>query len=86
VTIDSYVLPWGRRVTVILRDRQGNELRRVRGTKLGTGPRTLGEGVQFPVYEVVVVDGVPEVLEHRRSGPVLYVVDDPDVKRKLGVR
>jgi hypothetical protein len=42
--------------------------------------------MQYPGYEVVTVDGMTEVIEHRRMEPIFYITDDPQVKQRLGVQ
>ena len=31
----------------------------------------------YPLYQPVTVDGITEMIEHRRMEPVFYVTDDP---------
>ena len=45
-----------------------------------TGP------IPYPSDEIVTVNGIVEIIEHRRMGPVFYMTDEPDIKRKLGAR
>ncbi len=54
------------------RDAQGTEL-------------ALTAPVVYPAYEVVIADGITDVMEHRRQEPTFYVTDDPEIRRALGV-
>lgn len=84
----------GRFVTMKLWDTHGQKIAQVstslRGWEPHTfGPRAAAGGVDdgsYPLYEIVTVGGVTEVIEKRRfSDKWLYVTDDPEVKRKLGL-
>ena len=39
----------------------------------------------YPMYAVITVNGITEVIEHRKMEPVFYVTDDPSVWKELGV-
>lgn len=39
----------------------------------------------YPAYEVITVNGITDVIEHRKMEPIFYVTDDPNVWRELGV-
>ena len=91
VTMDYYVGLVGRTATFTLRARDGRTVASVVGELQGNEPLTLephGDTgrIPYPTYEVVTVDEVTEVVEHRRMEPIFYVTDDPQVKQKLGVR
>ena len=45
-----------------------------------TGP------IPYPSYEIISVNGLTEIIEHRRMEPIFYLTDDPHVKQQLGVR
>jgi hypothetical protein len=38
-----------------------------------------------PVYEVITVDGITDIIEHRKQDPIFYVTDDPNIWKELGV-
>jgi hypothetical protein len=73
VRMSYYVMPNGRTATFTLRDRSGRKLSEKSGTLLGRRPRTPGPNddgnapVTYPGYEVVTVDGITEVIEHRHT-------------------
>lgn len=39
----------------------------------------------YPAYEVITVDGITDIIEHRKMEPIFYVTDDPNIWRELGV-
>jgi hypothetical protein len=85
-----YIGPGGSTAIFVLRDRNGRKLSEVDGAVRDSQPQTLTPApptglLPYPVYEVVTFNGITEVIEHRKRGPMFYVTDDPDVKRKLGV-
>lgn len=45
----------------------------------------VGSAKGYPAYEIITVDGVTEVIEHRKMEPVFYLVDDPAILAELGV-
>jgi hypothetical protein len=91
VTMDYWGGPIGSTATFILRDGRGRRVARIVGQLQGTEPLSLTPRgptgpIPYPMYEVITVDGVIDVIEHRRMEDVFYVTDDPEVRAKLGVR
>jgi hypothetical protein len=39
----------------------------------------------YPSYELITVNGIIEIIEHRKMEPVFYITDDPAVWKELGV-
>ena len=39
----------------------------------------------YPSYEVITVNGVIEIIEHRKLEPIFYITDDLAVLKELGV-
>lgn len=39
----------------------------------------------YPSYEVITVDGVTDIIEHRKMEPVFYVTDNPAIWKEFGV-
>jgi hypothetical protein len=81
--------PVGRTATITLRS-GGLTLDSVVATVQDDEPQTLqphaGTGrIPYPMYEILIANGVTEIVEHRRMEPVFYITDDPEVRRKLGV-
>jgi len=85
VTMDYYVFPTGREAKFKLRDSRGRQLIAKSGASKGLAPLT-SRGSPYPAYEIITVDGVTDVIEHRKMEPVFYVTDDPIVRRELGVK
>jgi hypothetical protein len=85
-----YIKPWGRNATFILRE--GKRQTKVDGKEKGLEPLRLKNPPQgfpsgYPSYEVVTVNGITDIIEHRRMEPIFYVTDDPAVWNELlGVR
>jgi hypothetical protein len=84
------VWPWGSSATFALRDSKGKILTKVSGKVRGLGPNQLKESSPgsppgYPSYEVITVNGMTEIIEHRRMEPIFYLSDDPAVRKELGV-
>ena len=82
VTVDYGVLPGRRWARFTMFDRNGHQLGEVTGTMTGSEPLVLDPSSPTR-YEVIVVDGVTEVLEHKKPGPELRVSDDAEVQKRL---
>jgi hypothetical protein len=85
-----YVKPWGRSSTFILRDTKGQIRTKVNGKEKGSEPLylkhpPLGFPPGYPSYELITVNGITEIIEHRKMEPIFYVTDDPAVWKELGV-
>jgi hypothetical protein len=78
VTLSYYTSLGGDDAKVILRDRRGKLLAEVRGKM-----RCHSSSSSYPTYEVVEVNGVSELIEHKKMEPVFYIADDPALKRML---
>ena len=90
LTMNYYVKPWGRSTTFILRDRKGQILTKLDGKVKGSEPVRLKHSLPgvppgYPSYEVITVEDMTEVIEHRKMEPIFYVTDDPVVRKELGV-
>lgn len=88
VTMDYYIEFSGRTATFTLRDASGAVLSKVTGKQLGLEPRQRkarlsGYPEGYPSYEIITVDGITEIVEHRRMEPIFYVTDDPAVKSEF---
>lgn len=85
------LLPGPRTATIELREKGGRVLERVVATLAGTAPQTMesdsGVGPRpYPLYEVLTVDGVSDVVEHATRGPRFQMTDDRAVRERLGLR
>jgi hypothetical protein len=87
VTLTYYSAPWGRRATLSITDAHGKILRSVKTSVEGTEPKVISSipGGSYPMYEILKGDGITDVVEHRFGGPVFYMTDDSEVRRRLGV-
>jgi hypothetical protein len=83
-----YVKPWGRSATFILQDTKGQKLTRVVGKQKGSEPFHLKQPPQgfapgYPAYEIITVNGITEIIEHRKMEPIFYITDDAAVWKEL---
>src|SRR5260370_9034138 len=90
ITMSYYSLPWGNDATFILQDAKGKIRTKVNGKTRGLGPNQLkhpppGFPAGYPSYEVITVNGITEIIEHRKMEPIFYITDDPTVWKQLGV-
>jgi hypothetical protein len=90
ITMSYYVMPWGSSATFTLRDKKAQVLTKVNGKVKGSEPFQLkhpppGFPPGFPAYEVVTVNGMTEIIEHKKQEPIFYITDDPAVWKELGV-
>ena len=81
VTLNYYTTPFGTNAKLIVSNRRGDLLQKM------TGPdkpieNASGE-VRYPSYVLVVVNDVPEVIEHRAQEPIFYVCDDPRIRERI---
>ncbi len=90
ITMSYYNMPWGGNAVFILQDARGQTRTKVRGKTRGLGPSYLKHPPQgfpsgYPSYEVITVNGITDIIEHRKMEPIFYVTDDPTVWKELGV-
>ena len=70
-----------------IRDKTGKKLITVIGKAKGNAtylketPR--GPDPRNPSFQLVVINGVTEIMEQRRPEPILYITDDPAVRNEL---
>jgi hypothetical protein len=88
LTMNYYVVPW-RTAQFILRDKNGHILKRENGKMRCRAPFELENPPQgfpagYPAYEAITVNGVTEIIEHRKMEPIFYVTDDPAVWKQYG--
>lgn len=88
VTMNYYVTPSVRTATFALQTTKNQKLAEVKGTQKGSEPLKLknspaGFPPGYPSYEVVTVNGITEIIEHRRMEPIFYINDDPAVRAEL---
>ena len=90
ITMNYYVKPWGSSATFILKDTKGQVLEKVDGKVKGLEPFHLkhsppGSAPGYPSYELITVNGITDIIEHRKLEPIFYITDDPAVWKELGV-
>ena len=86
VSMSYFTLPNGRIAQLKMSTTRGETISKVTGTLRGLKPSVLpGSHNGYPSYEVIGVNGMVEVIEHRAMEPIFYVTDDIDVRKALGV-
>src|SRR5580698_7051326 len=90
IEMSYYVKPWGSSATFILRDTKGRVRTKVDGKLKGSEPLHLkrpspGFPPGYPSYEVITVNGVIEIIEHRKLEPIFYIKDDLTVLKEQRV-
>ena len=78
ITLNFYTSLGGDDTKVIIKDREGKTLAEVSGKM-----KCHTSFASYPSYEVVLANGIAEVIEHRKAGPVFYITDDPAIKKML---
>jgi len=82
--VDYYTLG---KAKFILRDKNGRKIGMVtghiEGSPLHLRKPPQGYEPRYPVYVLIVIDGVTEIMEHRRPDDILNVTDDPDIREEL---
>ena len=89
VTMSYYISPSGRTAIFTLLDGKKHKIAEMNGTVEGIEPIRLREPgsplvPEYPSYEVVTVNGITEIIEHRKLEPVFYVTDDSYVLAEIG--
>ncbi len=88
VTMNYYVGLFGRTAEFIEKDKNGRILSKTSGNLKGLCPLHLknpppGSEPHYPMYEVITLDGITEVIEHKKMEPLFYVNDEPNVRKEL---
>jgi hypothetical protein len=84
VMMSYYVKQSGRTSTFKLLDARKKKLAELNGTQKGMEPlkrKTPQPGFSpgYPIYEIVTVNGITEIIEHRQMESIFYITDDPTV-------
>lgn len=87
LTMNYYVKPWGRSAQFVLRDKNNRVIKKEVGKMRCSEPFLLKNHSQdpsfdYPAYEAITVNGITEIIEHRKMEPIFYVTDDAAVWRK----
>ncbi|HEY1502307.1 MAG TPA: hypothetical protein VGF88_22210 [Acidobacteriaceae bacterium] len=88
VTMNYYTKPGGSDATFVLYDQKQHVLAKVNGKVRDAAPLHLksssqGDPTGYPLFEVVIANGVTEIMEHKKMEPTVYIVDDPAIWREL---
>jgi hypothetical protein len=88
VEMSYYISPFGRTATFVVKRRDGRLISKANGKVRSDHPIYLGPPTsdplrQYPSYEVVAVNGISEVIEHRAMEPIFFVSDDAAVLNQL---
>ncbi len=95
VTMSYYISPSGRTAAFTLLDEKKHKIAEAKGTVNGIEPIRLKDPdsplvPEYPSYEIVTVDGITEIIEHRKMEPIFYITDDPyvwaEIRRLTNVR
>jgi hypothetical protein len=83
-----YTKLWGSDAKFTLKDSNGRILENLNGKVKCNGPIELkkppaGFEHSYPSYEAITVNGITEIIEHRRTEPIFYIVDDPAVLKEI---
>lgn len=91
VKLDYYSLP--EQSVFTLYDKIGKKLSVKKGKRYGgyIAPKELknpppGFPKGYPAYEIIIVDGIIDIVEHRQMEPIFYMTDDPAVWKEFGVK
>jgi hypothetical protein len=79
-----YIMPWGGSARFILQDKNKQTIEKQSGKVRCEEPFQLKNALQrspsdYPAYEPVTVNGITEIIEHRKMEPIFYVTDDTAV-------
>jgi hypothetical protein len=90
VTMNYYVTSSGRTAAFTLWDAKKRKIAEANGTQKGLEPLKLKDGQPgvpgYPLYEIITVNRITEIIEHRQMEPIFYITDNPAVRAKLGIR
>ena len=81
LTMNYYVMLWGSSAQFILRDKDGQTVKKDNGKtrcgvpfQLKNPPQGFRSG--YPAYQAITVHGITEIIEHRKMEPIFYITDD----------
>jgi len=85
VRIDEWGIPYHASITLL--DKKGKKIAAVTARYKSRYPLYLrtspGSAPGFPEYGVYEINGQYEILEQRQRNDILYVTDDPAIRRKI---
>lgn len=73
-----------------MRDSSGKTIEKVTGKTRGNRPlqrrvKQSGFPEGYPLYEIVTVGGITEIIEYRKMEPIFYISDAPAVRAEFAV-
>jgi len=88
IMMSYYDSIWGNDTMFILQDINKHMLAKVYGKRNRKGPFHLKHPPQgyppgYPLYEIITVNGITEIIEHKKMEPIFYVTDNPIVWNEL---
>lgn len=88
VTMSYYISPSGRTAKFTLLDEKNHKIEEVNGTVKGIQPIRLRDPdsslvPDYPLYEIITVNGITEIIEHRKLEPIFYITDDSYVLAEI---
>ena len=88
VTMDYYSMPLdGNDAKFTLKDRSGKKLAKLGGKTTDLCPfmpdASQRSRFVYPAYEAITVNGITDIIEHRRMEPIFYLSDDPNIWKVL---
>ena len=91
VTMTYYIGTSGRKSKLLLLDAKKQKIAEVSGAQEGPEPLKLknprsGFPAGYPSYEIITVNGMTELIEHRQMEPFFYIVDDPTILNALDLK
>ncbi len=83
-----YILPWGSDAKFTLKDSKGRILGKLNGKVKCNEPIELkkpppGFAHGYPSYEAITVNGITEIIEHKKMEPIFYITDDPIILKQI---
>lgn len=81
LTLNYYSNPFGPNARFILKNQRGETLQAFSGSDEPIGDAS--SEMKYPLYRLITVNGVSEIVEHRRMEPIFYISDDQGVKSKV---
>ncbi|VAW78006.1 hypothetical protein MNBD_GAMMA15-808 [hydrothermal vent metagenome] len=87
LTMDYYLGPKSAEAVFKLYDLNGKKKMQLKGDtaryplKLKNPPSDYPKN--YPSYEVITINGVTDIVEHRKMEPIFYMTDDPAVWNEL---
>ena len=87
ITMNYYINSSGRTATFTVKNSNGRTIGKFQGSDKCLKPFTLrnpphGFPEGYPAYEAITVNGITEIVEHRKMEPIFYVTDDAAVRKE----